>query len=165
VTRRDERGQGLIPTLGGFTVVLALLLLATQVVFDLYARSAVNSAAVDAARSVAGYQASRAYPSDPSGTALQTAVGRAESRARAALGSFGQVTAFRWAFVPSADGGVAEVDVTVGFDLRGTHRSVVGALALPGLDRFERTVKVRVEHVTCPTGRSCRTIDPPPAGP
>ena len=48
-----EEGQGLIPTLAGFAVVLVMILVVSQVAFDLYARSAVSSAAIDAARSVA----------------------------------------------------------------------------------------------------------------
>jgi hypothetical protein len=38
-----------VPTLFGFVVILVILLFTTQVAFDLYARSAVTSAAVEAA--------------------------------------------------------------------------------------------------------------------
>ena len=50
----EERGAGLVSTTAGVTVFLVLLLLATQVLYNLYATSVVTAAAYDAARVVAG---------------------------------------------------------------------------------------------------------------
>jgi len=60
-------------------VFLLLLLFASQVLFDLYARSVVTAAAYDAARIVAG--------ADADGGADRQAVTDAESTARAQLGA------------------------------------------------------------------------------
>ena len=126
-------GQGLIPTLGGFAVVLAALLLATQVAFDLYARSAVTAVAVDAARAVA-----RGMPPATS-----------EQRARSELGAYAAVTTFEW-----VASGPREVVLRMSFDLRATRLRLV---PLPGLNRFTRTIRVQVERLVCPTGRTCTT--------
>lgn len=45
-----EAGTGLLGTLVGVTIFLVLALLAVQVLFDLYARSALSAAIFDAAR-------------------------------------------------------------------------------------------------------------------
>ncbi|MHB8464307.1 MAG: hypothetical protein ACYDH6_18315 [Acidimicrobiales bacterium] len=120
-----------MPTLVGFAVILTCLLLATQVTFDLYARSAVTAAAVDAARAVAR----GASPS------------MSEQRARDALGAYGRATRFRWS---AEDGKV--VSLTVSFDL---GRSSYALVSLPFLNRFARTVRVRTERVVCPSARRC----------
>ena len=62
-----ERGAGLVGTVAGITVILVLLLFATQVLVDLYARSAVTAAAYDAARQVA---AARIEHTTPGGLAV-----------------------------------------------------------------------------------------------
>jgi hypothetical protein len=130
-----------VPTLFGFAVILVLLLVAVQVSFDLYARSAVTGAAVDAARTVADFD-----PAAPFGSrSLAGAEAEAEAHARAELGAFGHpgVTSFAW----STAGGA--VVLTVGFDITRSHYAVAGAL-LPGLNRFHRTIRVRIEHFACP---------------
>jgi hypothetical protein len=139
-------------------VVLALF--ATQVVFDLYARSAVTSAAVEAARSVAGFASAEAYSSPSAGgTAFseQQAITIAESRARAALGRYGRVASFAWRFVP-ADGAPAVVELNVRFDASASGFDLARPLALPGLNRFDRTVRVRVERITCPAVAACQVV-------
>jgi hypothetical protein len=156
----------LLPTLFGFVVIVVILLFATQVVFDLYARSAVTSAAVDAARSVAGFASSQRYGQDgAAGTgdpyqAEQQAIGAAEGRARAALGRYGDVTSFTWSFLPS-DAVPQVVELRVRFNLSGSSFDLARPLALPGLDAFDRTVRVRVERVSCSVGGGCRLSSGP----
>jgi hypothetical protein len=141
-------------------VIVVLTLFATQVVFDLYARSAVTSAAVEAARSVAGFASAEAYgsPSGPgAASSEQMAVAIAESRARAALGRYGKVTTFAWRFLPT-DGAPTAVELNVRFDASASGFDLTRPLALPGLNRFDRTVRVRVEHITCPAMAPCRVV-------
>jgi hypothetical protein len=145
-----------VPTIFGFAVVVVIALFATQVVFDLYARSAVTSAAVEAARSVAGYAAADAY-ANGSGAAEQQAVSVAETRAGAALGRWGDVTSFSWRFLPPG-GPPAVVELEVRFDATAAGFNLARPMALPGLNRFARTVRVRVEHVTCPSGGQCHVV-------
>ncbi|GAC1589819.1 MAG: hypothetical protein NVS3B21_06790 [Acidimicrobiales bacterium] len=154
-TVRSEAGQGLIPTVAGFGVVLLLLLLATQVTFDLYARSAVTAASVDAARAVADERQSAAYGTNPDAAML--AVQQAQDRAGRALGAYGRVTSFRWNLLPTA-ADPSEVELRAHFDLRGTRYSLVGPLALPGLNQFDRTVRVRVERLVCRPDQACKAV-------
>jgi hypothetical protein len=144
----------------GFAVVLVLALFVTQVVFDLYARSAVTSAAVEAARSVAGFASAEPYTGTPS-AAEQRAVSVAEGRARAALGRWGNVTSFTWRFLPpQAPPTVVELEVR--FDAAASGFDLARPLALPGLNRFDRTVRVRVERITCPPSTPCHILGGPP---
>lgn len=155
---RDEAGQGLVPTIFGFAVVLVIALFATQVVFDLYARSAVTSAAVEAARAVAGFASSSSYAGGSSADE-QRAVAVAENRARSALGRWGDVASFSWRFLP-ADAPPDVVELEVRFDATAAGFNLAGPGALPGLNRFARTVRVRVEHITCPAGAACHVVAP-----
>ena len=115
--------------MAGVLVVLVLLLLAVQVLFDLYARSAVSAAALDAARIVAG--------SDASGTPASQ--NQAEGDARRELGAYGQRASFEWS--------VDSDDVRLAVRVRSP--SVLPAvLAAPlGLDEVDRRVIVRRERV------------------
>jgi hypothetical protein len=108
---------------------LVLILFAVQVLFDLYARSAVTAAAFDAARVVAG---SDAGPS-------QSSQGEAEANSRRELGGYGQRATFDW--VVDAD------DVRLVVRVRSP--SVLPAvIAEPlGLDTVDRSVVVRRERV------------------
>jgi hypothetical protein len=159
-----------VPTFFGFAVVLVIVLFATQVVFDLYARSAVTSAAVGAARSVAGFASSQHYGATPTSgpdPSEQDAIAAAEARARAALGRYGDVTSFTWRFLPST-GVPQQVEVRVHFNLSGSSFDLARPLALPGLNAFDRTVRVRVERITCPVGGGCGIADslaPRPSAP
>ena len=145
----------MIPTLAGFAVVLVLLLFATQVAFDLYARSAVTAAALDAVRSVADDHQAASYTGNPD--AASAAAAQAQARAMSALGRYGKVTSFQWAFLPDP-GQPQVVSLRVRFDLRGGRLSLVGPLTLPGLNRFDRTVRARVERVVCPPGQTCTVV-------
>jgi hypothetical protein len=120
----------------------------------------VTSAAVEAARSVAGFASAQAYggPSPPgAASSEQAAVAIAESRARAALGRYGKVTTFAWRFLPT-DGTPTAVELNVRFDASASGFDLTRPLALPGLNRFDRTVRVRVEHITCPATAPCRVV-------
>jgi len=150
--RRGESGQGLLPTLFGFAVVLVLLLFTVQVVFDLYARSVVTAAAVDAVRSVTAFSNSRGYaPSSSTPDAAEAgAEARAVDRARASLGGYARATTFTW--LPAAPG---EVALQVEFRLSGTPLRFVD---LPLLNTFSRTIRGRIEQIVCPAGQGCSII-------
>jgi hypothetical protein len=127
--RRGEEGVGLISTLAGFLVFAALLLLAVQVVLDLFTRSFVASAAFDAARVVAG--------SDASPT--QTALSQAEQQARAQLGEAGREARFSW------DVNADEVRVVITVH---NHNLLPAAIDRPlGLDAVTAGAQVRRERV------------------
>ena len=151
-----------MPTFFGFVVVLVIVVFATQVVFDLYARSAVTSAAVGAARTVAGFASSQRYGTTLTGgldPSEHEAIAAAEARARADLGRYGDVTSFTWRFLPST-GVPQQVELRVRFNLSGSSLDLARPLALPGLNAFDRTVRVRIERITCPVGDGCRIADP-----
>ena len=147
-------------------VILLIVLFATQVVFDLYARSAVTSVAVEAARSVAGFDSSQGYgaygrgANDDPYQSEQQAIGTAEDRARAALGRYGEVTSFTWRFLPS-EAAPQVVELRVRFNLSGSSLDLAHPLALPGLNALDRTVRVRVERIICPDAGPCRLSSGP----
>lgn len=118
-----------MPTVFGFAGLLLILLFTVQVVFDLYARSVVTAAAVRAARSAASFRA--ATP--------DAAVADAE----ASLGGYAREARFTWEPAPPG-----QVWLRVRFDLRRSPLEL-SRWALPFLDSFDRTVKVRAEHVVC----------------
>jgi hypothetical protein len=124
-----EHGFGLIGSVAGVAAFLLFLLLAVQVTYDLYATSAVTSAAYDAVRIVAGADALE-----------QTdARGEAESSARRVLGRYGERVAFSWA--DDAD--------HITLHVRSTNPGFVpAALRRPlGIDVVDRTVRARVERM------------------
>jgi hypothetical protein len=137
-----ERGTGVIGTVIGFAVFLVLLLVAVQVLFDLYARSALTAAAFDAARRVAGYDLAT-LPTDQ----LTLAEADAESQARQSLGRYGRDVSFTWTLTPT------DVELRV----RIVNSSVVpNQLAAPmGIDVIDRTVRVHAERLICPTNAPC----------
>ena len=77
---RGERGSSLLGAVFGVTMLLSLTAFAADVGIGLWARSAVDAAASDAAREIAS------LPSGEAGTARTLA---AVERARATLGPFG----------------------------------------------------------------------------
>jgi hypothetical protein len=130
-TRRcqDEAGTGLVATVTGAAVFMVLLLLAVQVCFDLYARSAVEAAAFDAVRVVTGSDAA----------ATPAALAAAEQEARQNLGQYGRLARFKWRV------GSGTVSLTIS-----VHDPSVlpAALFEPlGLDTVSRTVVLRRERV------------------
>ena len=126
---RDEQGTGVFASVAGVLAFLVLLLLAVQVLFDLYATSAVTAATFDAARLVAG--------SGDGGT--RPAPAEAEARAADALGAYAERVRFRW--------DLSDPDV-VALRAEAENPSVLPAVfARPlGVDRVERTVRVRTER-------------------
>lgn len=130
---RDD-GTGLIGTLAGFTVVLALALFAVQVLLNLFTTSAVTDAAHDGARRVAG---ARVDHGDP--VAVAAARAGADRHIRELLGAYGRQVQLDWS-ASTAD----EVVLRVRAD---APRVLLPGLAGPvGLDRVDRTVRVRVER-------------------
>lgn len=123
---RGDDGQGLLPTTVGVLVFLLFLLLAVQVVFALYARSAVTAAAFDGARLVAGGDG-------------QFDEAAAEAHVRRLLGRYGdERVSVR--FTPAPDDVVLTVVAdNPSFLPRGLRRPF-------GFDRIERTVRVRIER-------------------
>jgi hypothetical protein len=108
-------------------VFLLLLLLAVQVVFDLYARSAVTAAAFDGARLAAG------------GSAVAVSEEEAADHVRSVLGRYGDERV-AVTFTPDPD----DVVLTVVAD---NPSFLPAALRRPfGFDRIERTVRVRIER-------------------
>jgi hypothetical protein len=125
----DDGGTGLIATLAGVTAFLAMLLLAVQVTYDLYAKSAVTAAAFDAVRVVAGADAAN-------DAAARTA---AEADARRALGAYGDRVSFEWTVA----------DDTV---LLHVHADNPGFLPAAwrrplGIDAIDRTLRARIERL------------------
>ncbi|MBO0715011.1 MAG: hypothetical protein J2P59_09655, partial [Acidimicrobiales bacterium] len=127
---RGEKGTGLVATVTGTLVLMVLLLLAVQVCFDLYARSAVGAAAFDAVRVVTG--------SDAGGT--PTSLAEAEQHARQVLGGYGRRARFSWQV------GATTIGLTVSVQ---DHSVLPAALIGPlGLDTVSRTVVLRREQVS-----------------
>lgn len=116
----------MISSIFGLLVVLVLLLFAVQVVYDLYATSAVTAAAYDAARVVAGGDGG------PATTAA------AEDGARRAVGRYGERLTFTW---------TVDADV-VALHVRARNPGFLPAsLRRPlGVDVVDRTVRVRTER-------------------
>jgi hypothetical protein len=108
-------------------VFLLLLLLATQVLFDLYATSTVTAVAYDAARVVAGADGGAPAISD------------AEAGARRQLGSYSDGATFSWL----RDGDVVQLHVTV------RNPSLLPSVFKRALniDVVDRTVRVRTERL------------------
>lgn len=116
---RAEAGTGVIGSVVGVFVFLALLLFAVQVLVGLYATTVVTAAAYDAAKAVAG--------SDRPSLTL------AEDTARRHIGRLGDRTTFRW-----------EVDDdVVALTVRAPRPTLLPLVA----DDVVRTVRVRVESV------------------
>ncbi len=123
-----ENGIGLIGNLVGVVAFLSFLLFAVQISYDLYATSAVTSAAFDAVRLVAGADAVDA-------AAIRD---EAEASARRVLGRYGDRLAFQW----HEDGDQVSLRV------RANNPSFLpAALRRPlGLDTVDRTVRARIER-------------------
>ena len=118
-----DAGTGALGSLSGLVVVLAFLLLGTDVLLELHARSTVTAVAYDAARRVA----------------VADGEGRpeAERRARRALGQVGASAHFTWA----ADGD--QVTLRVEAERPGALLTALGLRSR----HFDREVTVRREEV------------------
>jgi hypothetical protein len=121
-----ERGTGLIGSVAGVTMFLALLTVAVQVLVDLYQTSVVTAVGYDAARSVA------TRPEQP----LSTATARVRDR----LGGIGDDAVIAWEI--DEDDGVVRLHLVVP-----TRRFLLPAVAGPlGIDEVDRTISVRIEE-------------------
>jgi hypothetical protein len=128
-----DRGGGLIGTIAGFLVLLALLLFAVQSLVALFARSAVTDAAYEGARQVAGYRVEH----EDLGAVL-LARQRAERTVRSHLGRFGDGVELDWSG-SSFD--------TIALTVRARPPGFLWeALRGTGADPIVRTVRVRVER-------------------
>lgn len=123
-----ERGTGLLGSVFGVAVFLALLTVAVQVLVDLYQTSVVTAAAFDVARDVA------ASPDPPPPGERD----RYEARLRELLGGAGDEAVIDWL---ADDPDVVALRVVVP-----TRRFLLPVVAGPlGLDEVDRTIRVRVE--------------------
>lgn len=123
--RRGDDGVGLIGSIAGITVVLAVVAFATQIAFSLYATSAISAVAYDAARVVAGSDGG-----DP---------GAAEADARDAMGTYSERVRMDWSVGTGA----------VVLRVRAEHPSFLPASVRRTLrvSTMDRTIRVRREAV------------------
>lgn len=129
-----DEGAGLIATISGLLVFLALLLLAVQTLVALHTRSAVTDAAYEGARAVAGARVDHADPA-----AVAAAQADAEVKVRSLLGRFGDRVALDWSGTTADSVALTVRARPPGFlwtALRGAGTAIV-----------ERTVHVRVEEL------------------
>lgn len=131
--QRCDRGAGMIGAIGGLLVFLTLLTFAVQLLFNLYANSAVTAAAHDAAHLAASGSVDHRDPD-----AVSAAIERGETHARTVLGGYHERVDFDW-----------QVDTDrVRLTVTAEHPSLAmdHVASVFGLNRFERTVEVRVER-------------------
>ena len=129
-----DRGSGLIGTIGGLLVFLALMLFAVQSLVAVFTRTMVTDAAYEGARLVAG---ARVAQNDPN--AVRRARQDAEVVVRSMLGRFGDTVQLDWR-ASSSD------TVTLRVRARPVGFAFVTLRALmPRI--FDRTVHVRVERM------------------
>lgn len=133
VPRPGERGAGLVGTISGVAAFLAFLLLAVQVLFNLYATSVVSANGYDAARRVAAYQADR-----PDGAVPADRIAEAEAEARARFGAYAERVRFDWS---GTDADTVRLHLTAD----NPRLMIFGSHAL-GSNHIDRTIVVRVER-------------------
>lgn len=128
----QDRGAGLLSSAAGVLVFLAFLLFAVQLLFGLYASSAVTAVANDAAVRAASAEA----------PPLEVI----EAEARRALGEVGASATFTWA-QDDADGDGA-LDTVVLEVIARPPRFVPASIGgVIGLEEIRRAVRVRREQV------------------
>jgi hypothetical protein len=130
---RGSRGASQLGTIAGFVVFLSFMLLAVQLLLGLFHRSIVTSAAHEAARVVASHDVDQHDP-----VAVATARARGERRIRQLLGRSGDELQLDWT-ASNADTVVLRVQAA------SPRVLLPGLQASLGLDRVERTVRVRAE--------------------
>jgi Flp pilus assembly protein TadG len=129
-----DAGTGLIGSVAGLLVFLALLLFAVQTLVALYTRSVVTDAAHEGVRRVAGARVDHADPS-----AVAAAQRDAEVEVRRLLGRAGRDVELDWS---------ATTPDTIALTVRVEPPSFLwSALRSPWRGLVERTVTARVERV------------------
>ncbi|HEY6530823.1 MAG TPA: TadE family protein [Acidimicrobiales bacterium] len=127
-----DTGVGLIGSVAGLLVFLALMLFATQTLIALHTRTVVTDAAYEGARAVAG---ARVDHRDPA--AIAAAQAAAEERIRNLLGRLGERADIDWS---------GTTPDTIRLRVSATPPSFLWeALRGPGHALVERTVTIRVE--------------------
>lgn len=128
-----DTGVGLIGSIAGLLVFLALMLFAVQTLVALHTRSAVTDAAYEGARAVAG---ARVDHEDP--VAVAAAQGDAERRVRVLLGRFGESVQLDWS------GTTAD---TVSLRVQARPPTFLWTALRGPTAPVDRTVRVRVEEL------------------
>lgn len=124
---RDERGGGPIGAWVGFLIFLGMLLVAVQVLFNLYATSVVTSVSYDAARRVAA------------GGGNAGVAAEAEAAARRSLGRYSERVTFDWS--------QSDTDEIVLVVRAHNPSMVLPSVAAPlAFADIDRTLRVRVER-------------------
>lgn len=123
----------MIGSVAGVLVFLAFLLLSSQVLVSLYARSVVNAAGFDAARQVASRDVDHGDPA-----AVARVRQRAEQRLRDLLGPMGEAAYLTWRFDAAT--------VSLRVQVRPPLVSVPGLNRPPSLS-IDREYTVRIEEV------------------
>jgi hypothetical protein len=118
---------GLVSTLAGVTVFLALLFLAVHLLLNLFLTSVVTAVTWDAARLAAGNRGD---------------VASAEAHARALLGERAESVSFAW--------GASAGAVTLTVRARGPDLLWPGLMEAVGVEEVSRTVTVRAEEFDAP---------------
>lgn len=133
-SNQAEAGTGVVGTLAGVAVFLALLLFAVHLVLNLYGSSVVTAAAFDAARLRAGDGGRAATEADAERHALQL-LGGYERDGRLELS---------WSY-PDTDGD-GEADL-VALRVVAEHPTTLAPRARVPFQRVDRTVTVRLERM------------------
>jgi Flp pilus assembly protein TadG len=135
ISASGESGAGLLGSVAGLLVFLALLLFATQTLIALHTRSVVTDAAYEGARAVAG---ARVDHDDP--VAVAAAQVAAAQRVRDLLGRLGDRAEIDW---------TGTTKETVQLRVSATPPTFLwNALRGPGRAVVDRTVTMRVEDLT-----------------
>ena len=111
----------------GFSVFLVMLLFAVQVMFNLYAASVVTAVSYDAARQVAGSDGGSAHMDE------------AVAQARRSLGRYGGGVEFDWT-------GTSDTEVVLRVQSENPGFLPAAMAGPAGLDRLDRTIRIRVER-------------------
>jgi len=127
-----DRGTGLVATVAGVLVFLALVSFAAQLLVSLHARTVVSSVAFDAARSVA-------TGTDHAGEPERVDISEAEDTARRLLGRVGDRASFSW----EVDRDVVRLRVRAPVP----RLSILPLPGLVGLSEVDRTIAVRTERL------------------
>jgi Flp pilus assembly protein TadG len=129
----DDRGVGMISTAAGFLVFVMFLMLATQVLYGLYARSTVRATLNDAASRAAN------------GVAGDDELLRLADEAEQSLGRMGDRTTITLRLVD--DDGDATPDVVEGVAVADPPQFVPASLGgAGGLGEITASVRVRIER-------------------